>query len=53
MRGTDGNQATSADPKDAYMKALVTTDLVVRGRGHVQTHFSTNPTIDSSIDFVF
>jgi len=37
--GTDNAETTSTDPKGTYIKALLTSDPVVRGRGHVLTHF--------------
>ena len=43
--GTDNAKATLTDPTETYMKALVTSDPVYRSRGHVQSHFSVNPTI--------
>ena len=50
--GNDNAEAKFTDPMDTCLKALVTSDPVLRGRGHVQSHFSANPKIDNWIDFV-
>ena len=50
--GTDNNKVTFAEPMETYMKALVKSDLVFRCRGHVQMHFSANPTIYFWVDCV-
>ena len=49
---TDISEATDIDLMFTLMTALVTNDSVSRGRGHVQSHFSANSTIDFWIDFV-
>ena len=49
--GTANALTTSNVPKGTYVKLLVTSDPVVRGRGHVQTHYSANPTIDFRTDY--
>ena len=42
---TENAEATFTDPIITYLKALVTSDPVFRGRGHVQPHFFANPTV--------
>ena len=49
---TDNAEATFTEPMVSYMKALVTRDPVVRGRGDVQSFFSANPTNDFWINIV-
>ena len=50
--GTDNAKAAFTGPMGTYMKALVTADLVVQGRGCVQWYFSANLTIDFWTDIV-
>ena len=49
---TDSAEATFTDPMGTNTKTSVKSDLVVRGRGHVHSHFSTIPTIYLWIDCV-
>ena len=37
--GTDNAEATFTVPRDTYVKAIVTSDPVFRGSGHVRSHF--------------
>ena len=43
---TDNTEDKLTDPMVTYMKSLEISYPVFRGRGHVQSHFSANPTID-------
>ena len=50
--GTEYAEATFTYPMGTSMKALETNAPVFRGRGHVQSHISSNPTIDLWRDVV-
>ena len=50
--GTDNDSATFADPKVTYIKVLVTSDQLFRGREHVKSHFLARLTIVFRTDFV-
>ena len=43
---TDNAEDKLTDPMVPYMKLMVISDPVFQGRGHVQKHFSANPTIN-------
>ena len=47
----DNAHVTSTDPSDTYTNTLVTSKTKVKGRGHVQTHCTANPTSDSEVQF--